>query len=99
MKASLAGILALMTVTLLAACGADSGTVVSKDHHEAYTTMRQQCTAYGSDGFCKAWIPVTDHHPERWSVTIKNDQGEKGTWNVSESEYDAINLGDHYARE
>lgn len=66
--------------------GIHEGTVVSKDHQDAYTTV--QCNSY--DGKTTICTPYT--YPESWGVTISKD-GEQNSFNLTQSAWDGIKDG------
>lgn len=66
----------------------DVGVITNKRYKAAWTEMR-------SVNYGKHLQTVPIHHPERWKITIMN--GEKyATFNVSESVYNKLNVGDEF---
>lgn len=60
----------------------ERGYISEKQHHEAYNS-------YVLTG--KIMVPV--HHPERWVIVVNN----KRACEVSESDWDALQLGQEFA--
>lgn len=83
---------------MLSACSPSSltsGTIDSKNYHEAYTSIISVCG--GKPTSCH---PVIQHHPEKWTVTFEN-HNQKGeletrTINVDENTYGKVEVGQEY---
>lgn len=53
-------------------------------------TTSQQCTS------TPRYVPDTIYHPEKWWLDLRNSEGETGTVGVSETTYNATDVGDYY---
>lgn len=68
--------------------GTKQGIVIDKKYHSAWVSYSSSFVNGGTIS-----IPVT--HPQSWSIRIQKD--DKDLWiDVSESEYNQINIGDCY---
>ncbi len=68
--------------------GTKQGIVIDKEYHSAWVSYT---SSYVNGSTIS--IPVT--HPQSWSIKIQKD--DKNLWiEVSESEYNQINIGDCY---
>lgn len=74
-------ILLALSVLILAACGGhpSQGMVYDKTYKEPSSWIQMICSGYNSKGICIAYVPITHHTPECWSLELKGE-GEK--WNV-----------------
>ena len=87
----------LPAAALLAACSnVTSGTIVSKTYMRGYDTYYQHCVSYTSNGACRASIPMPQHIPDRYTLTVRNAAGETGDVEVDQRTYDLARSGQHY---
>ena len=88
-------LLVLGLVFLLVACSnkvVNSGTVISKDHYNAYTTFIN---------VGKVMVPI--HHPERWTITVQSCDAKEpnetecpsSSHNVTKQTWDEYELGEY----
>lgn len=85
-KAVAATVVAGLAVSL-AACGEVDGTVVEKDHRDAYTTTYPVKVG-------KITTFQTKHHPECWKVKVEGEHN--GSDCIDKATWDALQVGDHY---
>lgn len=93
-------ILAACGVALVALviCGVDSyrhdqavhgfqGYVAEKNHYQPYTSTTLMPMG-------KVLMPMTVQHPERWNLTLRNSEGARESCDVTEKQWEGLNLGD-----
>lgn len=90
----------LAATVALTGCGdpVTSGTIIAKDHREAYTTSTMLCTLRDENSVCMMWTQQKQHHDPRWSFTVRDDEGRKDVWQVTEAMYDKFEVGDYVTR-
>lgn len=71
-----------------------SGTIIQKDYDPPYQSTYTLCSMYDSKGSCSVWVPMTDHHPERFNLKLQ--EGEDTGWrSVSKATYDSYEVGSY----
>lgn len=98
MKKALVITLAVVALALTACVSVKSGTVADKIYREPYQSIINTCASYGTNGQCKIYVPITQHHKECWKVTI-TDGEHASDWCLSKEKYDTLNVGDTYTVE
>jgi hypothetical protein len=91
--------LILVAALLLAGCSdpPESGVVIRKEHHAAYSWVQMVCYAYDpKTSVCTLWMPHTHHVPERWSLCLRAGD-EEGCRDVDQRTYDEFQVGEYYA--
>lgn len=96
----------LLGVAVLVGCApsVESGVVVDKRYHPSYQTWSNTCYSYNDKGQCTLNIPTATNHPEKFQLTIEGyAEGEaelrQSTYNVRESVYDSVEIGDTWSKE
>lgn len=86
--------LAVLAVALSACGGPASGRVISKGHHDPYTSFITQCLPMGSNP-CGSIILLPIDEPECWELRLQ-DQDDSGSVCVDSQSWARIAVGDHY---
>jgi hypothetical protein len=97
-----------MVLAVLVACAppADDGVVLEKDFEPAHTTttlIPQYITiCVGTPVVCRQqfthMLPVTTNHDDAWRIRVDPNDGEPQWVEVTEAEYDAIDVGAFWER-
>lgn len=84
-------------ILALAGCGdpPETGIVTEKTHKAAYSWVQMVCAAYGKNGICTVYVPVTHHVPESWGLCLRN-QDEVGCREVPEGTWNQYQVGEMY---
>ena len=94
MKGTVAAV-ALLLVLIGCGDGITTGTITSKEHHDAYDYIRLQCGGWDSKGQCTTQVPITEHVESVWRLHLR--AGNQTGWvDVDERTYRAYNVGGHY---
>ena len=101
MKIKIISILVILVMIISIICGCQApvttGTVVDKSYVPAHTTTRMQTIDHGS---FSTTVPITEHYPDTWCIVIEgydeNNEYHQTSYNISEEEYNSINIGDTY---
>lgn len=76
-----------------------SGVVVAKEYTPAHDVRRQGAcimwTTVGETRVCTLHNYYDDHVPDKWTVTIAEDERES-KYSVNESVFGALEVGDHF---
>ena len=85
----------LLPLLLLASCGPklEAGTVIDMHYEPEHTTTVIMPIKAGD---ITTYIPTTTTHDEKWTITIE-DLDRKRQLRVTESDYNAVALGDWWA--
>lgn len=68
------------------------GTIVAKEYVPEHKTISFIPTG-------KSLIPITNHHPDAWYITVEydiNGKKEKAEFEITEEEYKTYDIGDIY---
>ena len=101
MKIKIISVLVILVMIISIICGCQApvttGTVVDKSYRPARTETRLETIDQGS---FSTTIPITEHYPESWHIVIEgydeNNEYHQTSYNISEEEYNSINIGDTY---
>lgn len=87
---------ALIAAMALMACGVTSGTVTGKHYDSPYDYWTSQCMSYGKNGNCTFSMPVDQHVPAHYYLSLRASNGDTGDVEVPASDYDRYRIGDQY---
>lgn len=98
------GICAVILSLLLSGCGSKlrEGEVYDKSFTPAYTQlMMMPMSISNGKSISTILIPFYVHHPDTWSVSIKEFREKDETWVtatywVNQTVYDSVNIGDQF---
>lgn len=99
MKLMRAGAVVLATLALVGCSAPTSGTIQDKDYQEGYYWTQFVCSGYSAQGVCTVQVPIQQYSPPRWSFDLYQSEDEHGWRSVSETTYNAYEVGDYYSEE